>query len=128
MYIMFSIKKSVLLLSFIAVIMSINAQTYTSLNNENFAKQLKSKKLQLVDVRTPSEYASGHLPKAINIDFKNQDFEKNILKLKKKKKVAVYCRSGVRSKKAAEIISKNNYIVIELNTGISKWNGDIVTE
>lgn len=123
---MFSIRKSAIILSFLAIIISVNAQTYTSLNNEDFAKQLKNKKLQLVDVRTPSEYAAGHLPKAINIDFKNQDFEKNILKLNKKKKVAVYCRSGVRSKKAAEILSKNNYIVIELNTGISKWNGDIV--
>ena len=125
---MFSIRKSAIILSFLAIIISVNAQTYTSLNNEDFAKQLKNKKLQLVDVRTPSEYAAGHLPKAINIDFKNQDFEKNILKLNKKKKVAVYCRSGVRIKKAAEILSKNNYIVIELNTGISKWNGDIVTK
>ena len=76
----------------------------------------------LVDVRTAEEYGSGHIENALNIDVKQDDFEEIAIKtLPKNKTVAVYCRSGRRSKKAAEILSKNGYNVIELDSGYTGW-------
>ena len=76
----------------------------------------------LVDVRTAEEYGSGHIENALNIDVKQDDFEEIAIKtLPKNKTVAVYCRSGRRSKKAAEILSKNGYKVIELDSGYTGW-------
>ena len=76
----------------------------------------------LVDVRTAEEYGSGHIENALNIDVKQDDFEKNAINmLPKDKTIAVYCRSGRRSKKAAEILSQNGYNVIELDSGYTGW-------
>ena len=76
----------------------------------------------LVDVRTAEEYGSGHIENALNIDVKQEDFEKNAINaLPKDKTIAVYCRSGRRSKKAAEILSQNGYNVIELDSGYTGW-------
>lgn len=78
--------------------------------------------VMLVDVRTAEEYGSGHIENALNIDVKQDDFEEIAIKtLPKNKTVAVYCRSGRRSKKAAEILSQNGYNVIELDSGYTGW-------
>lgn len=100
------------------------AQTnsFQSLSNEDFAKVLLKKHIQLVDVRTPAEFAEGHLENAINIDVNNPDFVNNIACLNKKYTVAVYCRSGKRSKKAAQILVDKGYKVYELNRGLLHWN------
>ena len=76
----------------------------------------------LVYVRTAEEYGSGHIENALNIDVKQDDFEEIAIKtLPKNKTVAVYCRSGRRSKKAAVILSQNGYNVIELDSGYTGW-------
>ncbi len=100
--------------------------TYTSLDNSEFAKVIKQKKTQIVDVRSTTEYAEGHLPNAINIDVNNKSFEVIAEKqLKKKKPVAVYCRSGKRSKIAAGKLAAKGFKVYELDKGIVKWDGEI---
>lgn len=52
---------------------------------------------RLVDVRTPEEYAAGHLKNAIVVDFRAPDFVQRIAKLPRKAKILIYCRSGHRS-------------------------------
>ena len=72
-------------------------QSYTSMDNAAFAKAISKKKVQLVDVRSKSEYEEGHIRRALNIDINNKSFAKIAEeKLNKKKPVAVYCRSGKR--------------------------------
>ncbi|MFZ9160803.1 MAG: rhodanese-like domain-containing protein, partial [Aquirufa sp.] len=51
----------------------------------------------LLDVRTSGEYGGGHLPKAINIDFRSPDFSAKVAQLSKDKPVLIYCLSGGRS-------------------------------
>lgn len=58
----------------------------------------------LVDVRTPAEFAAGHLDGALNIDLQSPDFEERIGALDKSEKYVVYCRSGNRSRTAAEVM------------------------
>ena len=86
---------------------------------KEFAQRIQSKSVVLVDVRTPKEYAEGHLQGATNVTW-GDDFEKqwNAAGIKKRFTVAVYCRSGRRSKAAAAFLVKQGYNVIELEGGI----------
>jgi rhodanese-related sulfurtransferase len=79
----------------------------------------------LVDVRTAKEYSEGHIPGAMNIDVNAPDFEEKIKVLDKKENVAIYCRSGRRSKIAAEKMTAAGFKVIELNTGFLSWDGAV---
>ena len=97
-------------------------QNFESLDAEAFEKAISDTSVVRLDVRSIDEYASGHIAKAINIDVMKDDFTtKATSLLPKDKTIALYCRSGRRSKKAAGILVENGYNVIELNSGISGW-------
>ena len=93
--------------------------TIATLTVDEFAKVVKQKKVRLVDVRTPSEYAEEHLVGAENIDVKAADFAEKIKPLKGK--VAVYCRSGKRSLAAANQLAAQGCTVYNLDGGIMAW-------
>lgn len=77
---------------------------------------------QIIDVRTPEEFAACHLPGAQNYDWKNGDFAINVGALDKSKPVLVYCHSGNRSQSAAEYLAGNGFMhVYELDGGIEAW-------
>ena len=97
-------------------------QKLESLNAEAFEQVISDTSVVRLDVRSIDEYASGHIAKAINIDVMKDDFKtKATSLLPKDKTIALYCRSGRRSKKAAGILVENGYKVVELNSGISGW-------
>lgn len=98
-----------------------NAGEFTSLSVTEFASAIKNDSVVVVDVRTPAEYKSGYIKGAQNIDMKSADFQTEAAKLDKKKKIAVYCRSGKRSKIAANALADMGYMVIELNSGMLGW-------
>lgn len=79
---------------------------------------------QLIDVRTPEEFAKGHLINALNFDWNGNEFDKQVSSLNKEASVFVYCLSGGRSAAAAaQLRSAGFKNVIELNGGIMKWRG-----
>jgi rhodanese-related sulfurtransferase len=82
----------------------------------------------ILDVRTEDEYNNGIIPNAINLDIhKGQDFISELEKLDKNKNYYVYCRSGVRSEKACEVLNELGFAnAYNLAGGILEWNGDIV--
>lgn len=94
---------------------------FSSVDTNAFARVIAMKKVQLVDVRTPAEFSDGHIPQAININVNDVDFEAQAAQLNKARPVALYCRSGNRSKRAATILSNMGYKVIELDTGYNGW-------
>ena len=97
-------------------------QKFESLDAEAFEHVISDTSVVRLDVRSIDEYASGHIAKAINIDVMKDDFKtKATSLLPKDKTIALYCRSGRRSKKAAGILVENRYKVVELNSGISGW-------
>lgn len=100
-----------------------NAQTkFQSMNTDEFEKIITKANVICLDVRTKPEYEEGHIANSTLIDIRNPEFEQLALQtLPKDKTIAVYCRSGKRSKVAADILSKNGYTVVELNTGILGW-------
>ncbi len=94
---------------------------FESVDNGRFAEAIKSPEVCLIDVRTPKEYAEGHIEGAINIDVNAPDFRQKIDGLDRTKTLALYCRSGKRSKKAAAIAEEYGFHVIELNNGYINW-------
>ena len=95
----------------------------SSLSAGEFSTLLSQKPdLILLDVRTPSEYTEGHLPKSVNVDVLAPDFEQRAeAVLGKQRSVALYCRSGHRSKQAATLLSRRGIQVYELSTGWLGW-------
>lgn len=89
---------------------------------EEFAQIIKADSVVLVDVRTAGEYDAGHIENARNIDVLKDTFRSiTIGTLPKDKTIAVYCRSGKRSLKAAAILAKEGYKVINLRGGWKEW-------
>lgn len=74
--------------------------------------------MRVIDVRTRSEFAEGHIAGAENVDINQPDF---IERLRLKGDVAVYCRTGKRSQKAALLIAEQGYNVYDLGGGIMAW-------
>jgi rhodanese-related sulfurtransferase len=75
----------------------------------------------LLDVRTPAEYQSGHLEGAINVDYQS-DFKAEIEKMNKGKKYLLYCRTGIRSDNAMQIMRYSEFKeVYNMLGGISLW-------
>lgn len=101
-----------------------------SFSAPEFDTKIKADSVQLVDVRTPQEYAQGHIDGALNINVQSDDFQRMVEKeLSKDSTILVYCRSGRRSMDAAEILTKLGYKVVNLKGGINEWkeNGLPVT-
>ena len=95
----------------------------TSFEADLFEKTLdRTPDPQLVDVRTPKEYAEGRLQGAILIDIREPSFNSLIQQLDRTRPVFVYCRSGKRSMEAANILEKNKFkLVYNLEGGIIAW-------
>lgn len=96
-----------------------------SVSASEFDKGIKTDSVQLLDVRTPREYAEGHIVGALNINVQSDDFQRMAEKeLSKGSTILVYCRSGRRSMDAAEILTKLGYKVVNLKGGIIEWEED----
>jgi len=95
------------------------------LEAEEFAKQIKDKNVQLIDVRTEKEFEQGHVEKAKNFDITGKNFNDSVLNLDKNKAVYLYCRSGKRSKKASLELQKLGFQKIyDLKNGFVAWKND----
>ena len=68
--------------------------------------------VQVIDVRTPDEYASGHIQGAQSINFFDKDFQEQIKTLDLNKPVYVYCAAGGRSGKACKVMESLGFKAI----------------
>lgn len=76
----------------------------------------------LLDVRTPEEYAAGHIEGATNIDFQDEDFAGKIAKLPRDRDYILYCRSGRRSASAQDKMEELGFTrVANIEGGITAW-------
>lgn len=103
----------------------LSAQTnkFKIVDVEEFMKFIADTTVTLLDVRTAAEHAEGFIPGThFNIDVLEDSYTKVATEtLPKNKPVAVYCRSGNRSKNAARILAEKGYEVVELGTGFRGW-------
>ena len=92
----------------------------TTVDPQAFLSTAKQQGVVVVDVRTPSEYAAGHVDGAINIDVEGGAFDAEIAKLDKNATYVVYCHSGRRSGLATDAMAKAGFThVYNLQGGIS---------
>ena len=81
----------------------------------------------IIDVRTPDEYADGHIDQALNIDVKSDQFADEVKKLNPSKKYILYCRSGKRSSKAYGIMTDLNFEnLYNMEGGYLKYKDEIL--
>ncbi len=79
----------------------------------------------IIDVRTPQEFAEGHIENATNIDFYSEAFRDMLNNLDENKTYLVYCRSGGRSGSALDIMAELNFKeVYNVSGGIIAWNAE----
>ena len=122
------IMKSKLLILFLAVCLASCASVrssrvhFRSLDMKSFAKYIEQEDVVLVDVRTAEEFAAGHI-KGVdhNLDVRSATFFKDYQSLPKDKRIALYCKSGGRSKQVAGVLAGNGYKVVELRGGYEGW-------
>lgn len=87
-----------------------------------FEKKMTAQKGQIIDVRTPKEYQSGHIAGAVNMHVYDKDFEQRLDKLDKNKPVYVYCKAGGRSAEAVEALKGKGFkTIVELDGGMDAW-------
>ena len=96
---------------------------FADLNVTQFQKKLNSDNTAiLLDVRTPEEYKSGHLPNATAINFFDADFKEKVNKLDKTKPVYVYCAVGGRSAKALKVLKESGFkTAYNMQGGFNTW-------
>lgn len=112
------------ILLFLSSLLACQQQTgnFKSMGVEDFDSFIQNEEIQRLDVRTLAEYSEGHIAKTININVMDDSFAAMADSLlQKEKPVALYCRSGKRSKKAAKILSEKGYKVFELEKGLNSW-------
>jgi rhodanese-related sulfurtransferase len=110
----------------IVVLMLINAcdtNAQNAIAPTAFEAKMATPNVQLVDVRTPQEFANGHLENAKNVNFNDPEFKQKIALLDKSKPIAVYCGVGGRSGKASKILVELGFKDIsDLAGGITAWS------
>ena len=98
---------------------------FKSMNVDDFDNLIQNEDIQRLDVRTLAEYSEGHIAKTININVMDDSFATMADSLlQKDRPVAVYCRSGKRSKKAAAILGAKGYKVFDLDKGFNSWQAN----
>lgn len=115
---------SMLLLISFAACSQTPAGKYHDAGNDFFAAQMKKENTVILDVRTPEEYAAGHIPHAVLMNYNAPGFASALDTLNKNKTYLVYCASGGRSAKASSMMAEKGFKEIyNLEGGFSRWNG-----
>jgi rhodanese-related sulfurtransferase len=119
-------KNILVLLLFIACFSAASAQNSPNINlidKATFVISTKEGTPLIIDVRTPQEYAQGHIANALNIDYLKQDsFVQKFAGFNKTQPVYLYCGSGNRSGKAAKQLAALGFeSIYDLKGGYAAW-------
>lgn len=130
------IKYSLLLITSIALFSCSNAQTEermvtnkegvkaTTVTAETFQKDIEQPNIVILDVRTAGEYESGHIDRALQADWTNQnEFKERVKAIDKNAPIYIYCLGGGRSAAAQNYLIQNGFTnITNLQGGINAWN------
>lgn len=104
--------------------------TYEDISTDRAQEMIDNEDITIIDVRTPEEYKSGHIPNARLMNINSSDFEQKLEELPKDEPILVYCHSGNRSGKAMRKMEQKGFkAVYNLEGGISDWkraNNEVV--
>ena len=86
------------------------------------ARLKKDPKIVVVDIRTPEEFAKGHIKGAVNINMNSKDFSEKLGKLERDKTYIMHCRSGGRSASSLPVWKRLGFKnVLHLSSGTLGW-------
>lgn len=113
-------------ISCLSLLIACNGQAQqTDLSVAQFEKAIAQSNIQILDVRTPGEYQSGHLKNTLLADWNNnEEFQQRVKALDKNKPVYIYCLSGIRGSAATQYLKQNGFTAYNLSGGISAWKRD----
>jgi phage shock protein E len=118
--------KRTIAFALLAVALLSGCSSNSSIKNvdaQPFSQVAATSSTYVLDVRTPGEFATGHLANAHNIDVEASTFASEIAKLDKHATYAVYCHSGRRSGIATSQMQKAGFDhIYNLNGGLAAWN------
>ena len=110
------------LLAMLGLTTACGQENFENVDVQGFSELIADTNVVILDVRTDSEFAEGHIKGAINMDQGERDFmEKAKATLPLDKKIAIYCRSGRRSANAAGRLAAEGYQCVNLKGGILAW-------
>ncbi len=94
-----------------------------SVDGKHMVANVLGKDVQLIDVRTSREYNAGHIEGAINYNVMDKErFMEQISALNKNEPVYLYCKAGVRSKNAAELLKEEGFVkIFDYSGGYADW-------
>lgn len=96
---------------------------YKTISAQEAKKQMEEgNPITIIDVRTQEEYESGHIKDAINIPLETIGKSRTEMLPDQEARIMVYCRSGVRSKRAAKQLIENGYTDVIDFGGINDWS------
>jgi len=96
--------------------------TYENISADQAKQMIDNEEVIILDVRTPEEYESGHIPNARLMNFNSGDFEQQLQELPKGEAILVYCHSGNRSSRAMQQMEESGFTAVyNLEGGISGW-------
>jgi rhodanese-related sulfurtransferase len=98
------------------------------LHASEFQKLLENSKeaLHILDVRTPAEYHSGHIPGSVLIDIMDVSFQDKVAELPKEEVYYVVCRSGNRSATACRFMEQMGFTdTTNITGGMLDWEGEV---
>ncbi|GAA5220806.1 thioredoxin domain-containing protein [Membranihabitans marinus] len=103
--------------------MGLSSLMAQSLSPQEFYKSIDSLEgIEILDVRTPVEFKSGHLYNALNIDWKDDNFKEMAALIPQSKPIYIYCLSGARSAAAAKELRSMGYSQVwEMKGGLLQW-------
>ena len=95
-----------------------NSTTELTINSTEFNKAIAQTGAQILDVRTATEYQSGHIANALQANWLDpEEFKKRTQHLDKAKTIYIYCQSGGRSASAQAALIQDGYKVVNLEGG-----------
>ena len=102
-----------------------NTLVYKKTDILSLDKILNDTDIIILDVRTSEEINAGYIPNSTFIDYYDKNFENKINLIDRSKKIYTLCKSGGRSVKASEILSKNGFRnVYNLEGGFMRWKAN----
>lgn len=103
--------------------LSAQAQSYENIDAETFYKLLQEQPGTLLDVRTTREFRNGHLPESGQLNYYARDFRSKLELLPTDSPIYLYCNTGYRSERAAQMLAQAGYTqVYNMQYGIMEWN------
>lgn len=123
---MMRIRQALIALPLVAVLAlsacSSGLSSVQTVDAQQFSSVVATAGTTVIDVRTPAEFAAGHLDGAVNIDVQGADFDAQIAALPKDGTYAVYCHSGRRSADATSKMADAGFTeVYNLDGGVQAW-------